>query len=285
MNPRTDKTLSALAAITGLLVLFLAVAAFRLSFDALRSLAVAHSVKAGLAWLFPLVIDGFIVVASLSVVVSSLLSERVYVKAALVFAAVAVSTFFNVSHADGDRMTMVVNAVPPVALFLSFELLMSQLRAALERRGALMSLASLQRQFADRRKELSDELKEAQTAHEHALSLTDTAQKRHDGKLAQMRQEREALRGEIRELSEMRDDLTAGGERRQARIVERHERVLELAQSGASVSDIASEVGVSERTVYRDFDALDIGHSDNGAGQSEPAPAPRQGGAGGGEER
>jgi len=57
--------------LTALLVAFLAAAAFVLSFEALRSLA-ALAIPARLTFLFPLVVDGFIIVASLAVLRGSL---------------------------------------------------------------------------------------------------------------------------------------------------------------------------------------------------------------------
>ena len=49
-------------------VIGLAIAGFTMSYDALHSLAVTQGVPPALAWMWPLVVDGFIVIASLSVV-------------------------------------------------------------------------------------------------------------------------------------------------------------------------------------------------------------------------
>lgn len=46
----------------------LALAGFAMSYDALHAIARDSGLSAGLAWLWPLVVDGFIVVASMSVV-------------------------------------------------------------------------------------------------------------------------------------------------------------------------------------------------------------------------
>lgn len=62
--------------LTGSLVAFLALAAFVLSFDALRHLAAANGVAPGMAWLYPAIIDGAIIVFSLSVLQASLHRER-----------------------------------------------------------------------------------------------------------------------------------------------------------------------------------------------------------------
>src|SRR5699024_9278711 len=56
----------ALAYILAAGVVFLALAGFTLSFNALTDLAIHAGIDANLAWLWPLIVDGFIVVATLS---------------------------------------------------------------------------------------------------------------------------------------------------------------------------------------------------------------------------
>jgi len=113
-------------------VLALAVGGFSMSYGALHGLALAEGVPASLAWLWPLIVDGFIVVASLSVL-HAVLEQRSSVYPwclMLVFSAISVG--FNVLHAAPTPVARLVGAVPPLALVLSFEPLMRQVRAALE---------------------------------------------------------------------------------------------------------------------------------------------------------
>lgn len=112
-------------------VVSLAVAGFAMSYDALHSLAVDQGVPAALAWLWPLVVDGFIVVASLSVVRAVADGRRAAYPWVLVLAFSGISVAFNVIHAAPTLVARLVAAIPPAALVLSFELLMRQLRAAL----------------------------------------------------------------------------------------------------------------------------------------------------------
>jgi len=112
-------------------VVGLAVAGFAMSYDALHSLAVEQGVPAALAWLWPLVVDGFIVIASLSVVRAVADGQRASYPWLLVLAFSGISVAFNVVHAAPTLVDRLVAAIPPAALVLSFELLMRQLRAAL----------------------------------------------------------------------------------------------------------------------------------------------------------
>ncbi len=109
-------------------VVGLAIAGFAMSYEALHSLAVEQGVPAPLAWLWPLVVDGFIVVASLSVVRTVADGRHAAYPWLLVLAFSSISVAFNVMHAAPTVVARFVAAIPPTALVLSFELLMRQLR-------------------------------------------------------------------------------------------------------------------------------------------------------------
>jgi hypothetical protein len=129
-------------------VIGLAVAGFAMSYDALHSLALTQGVPAPLAWMWPLIVDGFIVVASLSVVRAVATSRRARYPWLLVLTFSTISIAFNVVHATPTVVARFVAAIPPTALVLSFELLMRQLRqqlgtdAAPNPRGTDLQLAA-----------------------------------------------------------------------------------------------------------------------------------------------
>jgi hypothetical protein len=109
-------------------VLGLAVAGFTMSYDALHSLALTQGAPAALAWMWPLVVDGFIIIASLSVVRAVADSRHAAYPWLLVLTFSAISVTFNIVHAAPTAVARFVAAIPPTALVLSFELLMRQLR-------------------------------------------------------------------------------------------------------------------------------------------------------------
>ena len=110
----------------------LAVAGFAMSYGALHALARDSGVPATLAWLWPLVVDGFIVVASLSVLHAVLESRPARYPWFLLLGFSAVSVAGNVAHGAPTPVGRLVAAVPPVALVLAFDLLMRQVRRLLE---------------------------------------------------------------------------------------------------------------------------------------------------------
>jgi hypothetical protein len=113
-------------------VLGIGAAAFLLSYDALHSLALASGVRPGLARIWPGVLDGFIVVATLTVVAAKRASRPTWYPWALVVLFSAASVAFNVLHAIDQALApagwvaALVFAIPPVALVLATHLLLQQ---------------------------------------------------------------------------------------------------------------------------------------------------------------
>jgi hypothetical protein len=107
-------------------VLLLAAAAFTLSYDALHQLALDSRVRPALAWLWPVVIDGTIVVALLTVLAAKRASIRAGYPWALAGLFSAASVAFNIAHAPDRPVARLVFAMAPVALVLTTHLLMQQ---------------------------------------------------------------------------------------------------------------------------------------------------------------
>jgi hypothetical protein len=113
-------------------VLGIGAAAFLLSYDALHSLAVASGVRPGLARIWPGVLDGFIVIATLTVVAAKRTRQPTWYPWALVALFSAASVAFNILHALDRYLTAarwvrpLVFAMPPIALVLATHLLLQQ---------------------------------------------------------------------------------------------------------------------------------------------------------------
>jgi Protein of unknown function (DUF2637) len=107
-------------------VLVLAGAAFTLSYDALHQLALDSRVRPALAWLWPVVIDGTIVVALLTVLAAKRAGARAAYPWALAGLFSLASVAFNIAHAPDRPVAQLVFAMAPVALVLTTHLLMQQ---------------------------------------------------------------------------------------------------------------------------------------------------------------
>jgi Protein of unknown function (DUF2637) len=107
-------------------VLVLAGAAFTLSYDALHQLALDSRVRPGLAWLWPVVIDGTIVVALLTVLAAKRARKGAGYPWTLAGLFSLASVAFNIAHAPDRPVARLVFAMAPVALVLTTHLLMQQ---------------------------------------------------------------------------------------------------------------------------------------------------------------
>jgi hypothetical protein len=107
-------------------VLVLAAAAFTLSYDALHQLALDSRVRPRLAWMWPVVIDGTIVVALLTVLAAKRAAASTGYPWTLAGLFSAASVAFNIAHAPDRPVAQLVFAMAPVALVLTTHLLMQQ---------------------------------------------------------------------------------------------------------------------------------------------------------------
>ncbi len=190
--------------ITGLLVAFLALAAFVLSFDALRHLAAGNGIAGGMAWLYPAIIDGAIIIFSLSVLQASLNQDKTLYPWALVAVFTVLSVALNIVHAPQDFLPRILAAIPPVALFLSFELLMSQVKGIVHRAAAFQSLRELAATARQKRSEL-DTVVQERTADRDKLAaqIERLEQKKTElmDELTVMRQEKRAFGSRLEQIN------------------------------------------------------------------------------------
>ena len=107
-------------------VIVLAAAAFTLSYDALHQLALDSRVRPALAWLWPVVIDGTIVVALLTVLAANRAARGAGYPWTLAGLFSAASVAVNIAHAPDRPVAQLVFAMAPVALVLTTHLLMQQ---------------------------------------------------------------------------------------------------------------------------------------------------------------
>jgi hypothetical protein len=92
----------------------------------LHQLALDSRVRPALAWLWPVVIDGTIVVALLTVLAAKRNARRAGYLWALAGLFSAASVAFNIAHAPDRPVAQLVFAMAPAALVLTTHLLMQQ---------------------------------------------------------------------------------------------------------------------------------------------------------------
>ncbi len=131
VEPARDENgriVTAIGRLTAALVGFLAMAAFGLSFEALWDLAVVSGgMKREIAWLFPMIVDGGIIVFSLAALRASITGADRRWFMSLVVVVTVFSVGLNIAHANSGCLPAAIASMPPLLLFLAFESLMRQI--------------------------------------------------------------------------------------------------------------------------------------------------------------
>ena len=133
--------------LTVVLTALIGLAAFILSFSAVRALAASNNVPDNLAWLFPLLADAVVIVAGLSVIGQHMEGESTRYQWLLVALFTILSIVLNFLHAPDNWTARGLSVVPPIALFLTFELLSVQIQRAAKRSEKRDTLAQLDQQI------------------------------------------------------------------------------------------------------------------------------------------
>jgi hypothetical protein len=123
-------------------ILMVAVAglAFLVSFETIREFAQrSGAVKETLAWAIPPLVDSPIVMASLVWLNRSLNAEKAWFAKFVITLAAGASLALNMAHAPHNLGAWSVAMIAPVALVLSVELAMSELRRAVKRRQVVFA--------------------------------------------------------------------------------------------------------------------------------------------------
>lgn len=129
---RITRSVRFISALTVTLVALLGLASFVLSFEALWHFASeSGALNRDHAWLFPLTVDGSIMVFSISALRCSIVGDDTRWSMSLVVASTAASVVFNIAHAPSGFMPALIAATPPLLLFLSFESLLRQITSSL----------------------------------------------------------------------------------------------------------------------------------------------------------
>lgn len=234
--------------ITIYLVATLALGALILSYDNLVGAASDNGITGWKSYIWPLLLDFALIVFSLTVVRNSLLGERQVWPWAMVGLFTLGTLGFNVLHADHNLTSRVMAAVAPIALFLSFETLMSQLKSEVNRQAIVHSLDQLSAQTGDLDNRIED--KKAQIVH-----LED--------RIAALKEQQAALeRGQFAEKSGFAPgDLVAldqANDARQETVEQRRGQLAGLMQDNPNLTnvDLADLLGVSVSTIKGDKRAL-----------------------------
>lgn len=228
-----------LSVISGILVGAIALIAFILSFDAIMHLAIGNGVNERLAWMVPLIVDGAMVVFSVSVMRSTLAGEKTWQGWALIVAFTAVSVWFNIAHSNMTTFGIAIAALAPLALFATFETLMSQIRSTVQ--GGINALAKKWQSRAKVLLRLAKEWRSRVNELERVVKEYESAIERRESELQKERERRKIVEAELQRLKDGTKNINPLAN-----------DILQLVVTGEGTgAAIAEKHGVSEATVSK----------------------------------
>lgn len=245
--------------ITTVLVIILALLSFILSYASLQHMAATNGIDGWLAYLWPLLLDFAMMIFAMAILRVNLRNDGAgWYPWALTIAFAGLATLSNVLDVSTFGIPAIyvqvgVKALPPIALALSFHLLMEMVKSEVERSELDASIGELTLQV--------DALtQDRETLADKVTSLSE----RSDTLRSEVSDLVKARREAKRQPSPANDTFTPGdmdalglaNETRQGQIVERRNRVNELLGQQMTHGDIANELEVSISTVKRDVAAL-----------------------------
>lgn len=246
-----------LTTLTAALVFLIAAAGFTLSYSALHAYAADNGITFALAWLWPLVIDGFMLVISLSILRASLLQEPVKYLWALAILATVISIGFNIAHAPATWAGRAVATIAPLAMFAAFEVFISQIRRNSERNALQESYKALQAMHAA----AQAEIRKTQELLHKAQAQAQAMKEEHASLKAQIKEaqaELKATQAEIKKAQAEANEAQGGGA--MWKLISHY-----TENPTSTQTDAAQAVGVSRQRVSQLLKEIrTIGASQNG---------------------
>lgn len=233
-----------LSGVSAFFVGLIALAAFVLSFKAIQELAITNGVDPGLAWLVPLIVDGAMLVFSVSVLRATLAHEAAWWGWILIVGFTAVSVAFNWAHSNLTLWGVAIAILAPLALFFSFETLMSQIRSALK--GGINALAVRWRQRARELLRLAKEWRQRARELQEALKTADDT-------ILDLQEQVEAMQGRITNLTQDNRQI-AGLQRENKSLQEQIARLQNLAAAWEHMNEKSQAAAMYNAGLYGDLE-------------------------------
>jgi len=243
-------------------VFLLTVVSIILTYNALYDVAYDNGLTGsafglGLAYIWPLTIDGALLVFSLAVINASLSKDSTKLRWSMVILFTILTIAFNFVDGGTDRLPdfvgnslpFIVRTVPPVALVLSFETLMSMLRKAIKRDSIIKSLANLESEWDNERDKIESKKGQLTRQLDNLTGQIETAEQTIDRLKTKQKQ---VDQGAIFEY--LPDNLP---------IRSRQLFVKKMSNAGLTIGQQAEYLRVSEGTIKNDKKAI---FGDNGKG-------------------
>lgn len=306
---KNNNTIQRIDKLSNILLILIVAVPFLLSAQALKELAEQNGIA--WSWLYPIMIDGALIIFNLVALRYSLYGQRSYYAWTLVIIATLVSVVLNVAHAPATGLARVMAAMPPLFILAAFHAVVMRIEEDAKRDGAVETLEKLHQRIKAAKLEADAAVQKAErTIAEKREALQAQLQKEHAAQVQDMEADlqvqtekvKESLRVQVQELQAQKVQLekeiaslqrqavqaasTPASPKKQAAPVTavsatrlKQLQKIELGLSGSFVAeDIQSLLGCSERTAYNILrvgtDAEFLARAENGTYHFNGVPLP-----------
>lgn len=247
------KTLSVL---TGLLTLTVAIFSFTVSFVSLANIAEQYGFP--IPMLLPLTIEAGVIIFSINALYRYLNQEKTIWQWSLVILSSSLALTFNVLHAQNNLISQVMFGIPSLFFLLSFENFLSQMshitKKKIEKQKALGQLDSDLILKQTELKELENLFNEFQEKLNSTQTKTEQIENQFNlwnSKLEKIKSEYQTVKTELKKSKETLEQIQKGDSNRL-------ELILDSIKNGNfKVNHLASELEVSQQTIYNDVKKLE----------------------------
>lgn len=236
-------------------VVYLGIVAFIISFNSLRGLAAdTGAIERAIAFLFPVLVDGAIVILARSALSESIKGRSTRKLMFGVFAFTALSVALNIVHAPADLVSRVIGATAPIALAYLVEMIVGISRADAVEQGVVSDIETKRAELDDiilRFQEATVEVRKLEDRHTELSVEVDSMtanRQRLQRDVEQMTSERDSLKRSLQTYRRKIDKAKPADD-----IVAEAHRVAS-AHPDWTQAQIGKEIGRSARTVKRYLD-------------------------------
>ena len=256
-NP-PNRNIQRLDQLTNWLLGLILIIPFLISFGALRDLAAHNAIS--YPWLYPIMIDGGLIIFKAIALRASLRGQRDNYAWAMAVLATVISVYLNIVHVPTDLATLglarFMAALPPLVILVSFIAVSRRIEESARHDKAIFSYQQIQKAVTDKKHQL-DKMVAEKTAELDATVQTRTAEiEKLTGQVERLIDQKAILQNEVRELKTDRKAVNTGSidRARAFRLTKKEEAMQELldfvlSNPDATLTEIAQEIDRSKSTV------------------------------------
>jgi DNA-binding NarL/FixJ family response regulator len=257
------QTIKKIDRLTNWLLVAIVAIPFVLSASALNDLAAQHGQRP--SWLYPVMVDGGLIIFKLLVLRAALRGQRDGYAWTMAVTATVISVGLNVHHAAPDWTARLMSALPPLAILAAFVAVTRRIEeTAVEeglsaQRGSLAAeIERLAADLAAKRREFDQALAEMRDGYDREAARLARQVDALSGQVADLKRQKVEAGQAVPRVLPAKETAVIGQADGQAEngLTDRQRQILAMMRQGVAQADIATKLGVSDRTVRRDVSSM-----------------------------